>query len=140
MQPYGMIVALHAGSETEQTALCMEARTHDIRQRSLPNIGRSKKKKKKEKSSNWQKSSQKKQDARCLDMLVKTLPSNQAVVIVTWPEQVALKRGAQGKADISARRAYTNAETIPVPPSKTKTFQVWHCHSSISFHDSMLVS
>lgn len=47
MQPYGMIVALHAGSETEQTALCMEARTHDIRQRSLPNIGRSKKKKKK---------------------------------------------------------------------------------------------
>lgn len=36
MQPYRVIVALHAGSETEQTALCIEAKTHDIHQRSLP--------------------------------------------------------------------------------------------------------
>jgi hypothetical protein len=37
MQPYGLLVALHAGSETEQTAFCMEAKAHDIYQRSLLN-------------------------------------------------------------------------------------------------------
>lgn len=40
-------------------------------------------------------------------MLSQYKTKDQAIVVVTWPEQVALREGAsQEKADISARQAY----------------------------------
>lgn len=37
MQPYDMVVTLHADSETGRTAFCIQAKAHDICQRSLWN-------------------------------------------------------------------------------------------------------